>query len=147
VWMMLGASNQELVSNLDRYRMIGVGGDFFTVRAIKRAMDGALGPRGAWLLAPYTDKPDSSGLNTEDPADIRQAAELAIQHGFQLCVHAIGDRANRETLDIYEQVFREHPEKKDLRWRVEHAQHLSAADIPRFGKLGVVAAMQGIHCT
>ena len=112
-------------------------------------MDGALGSRGAWLLAPYADKPDSTGLNVEDPADIQRAAEMAIQHGYQLCVHAIGDRANREVLDIYERVFREHPgtDSKALRWRIEHAQHLNAADIPRFGKLGVIAAMQGIHCT
>jgi len=110
-------------------------------------MDGALGSRGAWLLEPYADKPESRGLNTEDPAEIRQAAELAIQHGYQLCIHAIGDRANRETLDIYEQAFRAHPDRRDLRWRIEHAQHLNAADIPRFGKLGVIAAMQGIHCT
>ena len=147
MWVMLRTSNQQLAPNLDRYRTIGAGGNYFTIRAIKRQMDGALGSRGAWLLEPYTDQPESRGLNTEDPADIRQTAELAIEHGYQLCVHAIGDRANREVLDIYERVFREHPEKKDLRWRVEHAQHLSAADIPRFGKLGVVAAMQGIHCT
>jgi predicted amidohydrolase YtcJ len=147
MWVMLRTSNQELAANLDRYRTIGAGANHLTVRAIKRQMDGALGSRGAWLLAPYTDKPDSTGLATEQPEDIRRTAELAIQHGYQLCVHAIGDRANRETLDIYEQVFREHPEKKDLRWRVEHAQHLSPADIPRFGKLGVIAAMQGIHCT
>jgi predicted amidohydrolase YtcJ len=147
MWVMLRASNQQLAPNLDRYRSIGAGGNYLTIRAIKRQMDGALGSRGAWLLAPYSDQPDSRGLNTEDPADIRQTAELAIEHGYQLCIHAIGDRANRETLDIYERVFREHPDKKDLRWRVEHAQHLSAADIPRFGKLGVVAAMQGIHCT
>lgn len=147
IWMMLRTSNQELAANLDRYRLDGVGGGFLTVRAIKRQMDGALGSRGAWLLEPYTDKPDSAGLNTEDPAEIRKTAELAIQHGFQLCVHAIGDRANRETLDIFEQVFRAHPDRKDLRWRIEHAQHLSATDIPRFGKLGVIAAMQGIHCT
>jgi predicted amidohydrolase YtcJ len=147
IWMMLRVSNNELAPKLDQYRTIGAGGDYFTVRAIKRAIDGALGPRGAWLLAPYADKPDSSGLNTDDPADIRRTAELAIQHGYQLCVHAIGDRANRETLDIYEQVFRANPDKKDLRWRVEHAQHLSVADIPRFGRLGVLAMMQGIHCT
>jgi predicted amidohydrolase YtcJ len=147
IWMMLRVPNDQLAANLDRYKIIGAGGDFFTVRAIKRAIDGALGPRGAWLLAPYTDKPDSSGLNTDDPADIRQTAELAIQHGFQLCVHAIGDRANRETLNIFEDTFKAHPGKKDLRWRIEHAQHLSAADIPRFGQLGVIAAMQGIHCT
>jgi predicted amidohydrolase YtcJ len=144
IWMMLRASNDQLAPRLDRYRMVG---DYFTVRAIKRAIDGALGPRGAWLLEPYTDKPDSSGLNTDDPADIRKTAELAIQHGYQLCVHAIGDRANRETLNIFEDTFKAHPDKKDLRWRVEHAQHLSAADIPRFGQLGVIASMQGIHCT
>jgi predicted amidohydrolase YtcJ len=147
IWMMLRAPNEQLAAKLDRYKIVGAGGDFFTVRAIKRAIDGALGPRGAWLLAPYTDKPDSSGLNTDDPADIRKTAELAIEHGFQLCVHAIGDRANRETLNIFEDAFKAHPDKKDLRWRIEHAQHLSAADIPRFGQLGVIAAMQGVHCT
>ncbi len=147
IWMMLRTSNEELAPQLDQYRMVGAGGNFLTVRAIKRQIDGALGSRGAWLLEPYTDKPDSSGLNTEDPADIRKTAELAIQHGFQLCVHAIGDRANREVLDIYEQTFRAHPDKKNLRWRVEHAQHLNASDIPRFGQMGVIAAMQGVHCT
>jgi predicted amidohydrolase YtcJ len=149
MWVMLRTSNQALEPNLDRYRTIGAGGNHLTVRAIKRQIDGALGSRGAWLLAPYADKPDSAGLNTEDPADIQRTGELAMQHGYQLCVHAIGDRANREVLDLYERVFRAHPDKdpKSLRWRIEHAQHLSAADIPRFGKLGVIAAMQGIHCT
>ena len=147
IWMMLRLPNEQLAPKLDQYRIIGAGDDFLTVRAIKRAIDGALGPRGAWLLEPYTDKPDSSGLNTDDPADIRKTAELAITHDFQLCVHAIGDRANRETLNIFEDTFKAHPDKKNLRWRVEHAQHLSAADIPRFGQLGVIAAMQGIHCT
>jgi len=147
LWVMLRASNAVLKDALDRYRTIGAGGNFLTVRAIKRYMDGALGSRGAWLLEPYTDKPDSTGLNVEDPADIRAAGELALAHGYQLCVHAIGDRANREVLNIYESLFREHPGSRDLRWRIEHAQHLSAADIPRFGQLGVIAAMQAIHCT
>ena len=147
IWMMLRMPNEQLAVNLDKYRTVGAGGNFLTVRAIKRQIDGALGSRGAWLLAPYDDKPDSAGLNTEDPADIRKTAELAIQHGYQLCVHAIGDRANREVLDIYEQTFRAHPDQKNLRWRIEHAQHISAADIPRFGKMGVIAAMQGVHCT
>jgi predicted amidohydrolase YtcJ len=147
IWMMLRVPNEQLAPKLDQYRILGAGDNYFTVRGIKRAIDGALGPRGAWLLAPYADKPDSSGLNTDDPADIRKTAELAIAHGYQLCVHAIGDRANRETLNIFEETFKAHPDKKDLRWRVEHAQHLSAADIPRFGQLGVIAAMQGIHCT
>jgi predicted amidohydrolase YtcJ len=147
LWVMLRGPNDLLAKNLDRYRTLDVGQNHFAIRAIKRYMDGALGSRGAWLLAPYTDKPDSTGLNVEDPADIRAAAELAIAHDYQLCVHAIGDRANREALNIYESVFREHPEKKDLRWRIEHAQHIDPADIPRFGQLGVIAAMQAIHCT
>ena len=147
LWVMLRAPNKTLASNLDRYRTIDAGQSHLTIRAIKRYMDGALGSRGAWLLAPYTDKPDSTGLNVEEPADIRAAAELAIAHDYQLCVHAIGDRANREVLNIYESVFREHPDKKNLRWRIEHAQHIDPADIPRFGQLGVIAAMQAIHCT
>jgi hypothetical protein len=148
IWMMLRTSNAELAPKLAAYKMDGYGDGFLSVRAIKRQIDGALGSRGAWLLAPYTDKPDSSGLNTDDPVDIRRTAELAIQHGYQLCVHAIGDRANRETLNIFEDTFKAHNVNgKDLRWRIEHAQHLNAADIPRFGQLGVIAAMQSIHCT
>jgi predicted amidohydrolase YtcJ len=147
IWMMLRGSNRELAPILDRYRTIGAGDGYFTIRAIKRYMDGALGSRGAWLLAPYSDQPTSTGFNVEDPADIQRAGELAIEHGYQLCVHAIGDRANRETLDLYERIFRKHPEKQDLRWRIEHAQHLNPQDIPRFAKLGVIAAMQGVHCT
>jgi predicted amidohydrolase YtcJ len=85
-------------------------------------------------------------LNTEPVADIEETARIAIENGFQLCVHAIGDRANRETLDLFERAFRAHPDKKDLRWRVEHAQHLSPSDVPRFARLGVIASMQGIHC-
>jgi len=147
LWVMLRTSNAILEPNLRKYYMTGVGDNHLTVRAIKRMMDGALGSRGAWMLEPYSDLPGSSGLNTEDPAEIRKTAELAIANGYQLCVHAIGDRANREVLNIFEAVFKEHPEKKDLRWRIEHAQHISAADIPRFAKLGVIASMQGIHCT
>jgi predicted amidohydrolase YtcJ len=147
LWVMLRGPNDLLAKNLDRYRTVDMGQNHLAIKAIKRYMDGALGSRGAWLLAPYADKPESTGLNVEDPADIRAAAELAIAHDYQLCVHAIGDRANRETLNIYESVFREHPEKKDLRWRIEHAQHIDPADIPRFGQLGVIAAMQANHCT
>jgi predicted amidohydrolase YtcJ len=151
LWVMLRAPGNELAANLSKYRMIGVGGDHLTVRAIKEYMDGALGSRGAWLLAPYLDLPEDapnrSGINTEKLADVRRSAELAVANGFQLCTHAIGDRANREVLDLYESVFREHPDKQDLRWRIEHAQHLDPADIPRFAKLGVIAAMQAIHCT
>jgi predicted amidohydrolase YtcJ len=153
LWVMLRQANAQIAPKLRDYYIEGAGDQHLTVRAIKRQIDGALGSRGALLLEPYSDlaedAPNRSGLHTEDPADIRRTAELAIANGFQLCVHAIGDRANREVLDLYEAVFKEHPEKhgKELRWRIEHAQHLSAADIPRFAALGVIAAMQGIHCT
>jgi predicted amidohydrolase YtcJ len=127
--------------------MIGYGDNHLTVRAIKRSIDGALGPHGAWLLAPYEDLPSSSGLNTSEVADIEETAKIALDHGFQLNVHAIGDRANREVLDIFQRTFEANPDRTDLRWRIEHAQHLGAQDIPRFGRLGVIASMQGIHAT
>jgi predicted amidohydrolase YtcJ len=99
------------------------------------------------LLEPYSDAPDSAGLNTTSAETIRETVKLAVQHGYQMCVHAIGDRANRETLDIFEETFKANPDKTDLRWRVEHAQHLHPSDIPRFGALGIIASMQGVHCT
>jgi predicted amidohydrolase YtcJ len=147
LWVMLREDNEALGRDIARYRIIDYGNKHLTVRAIKRYMDGALGSRGAWLLEPYTDMPSSTGLNTETIAYISETARLAIENGFQLCVHAIGDKGNREVLNICESVFKAHPDKKDLRWRIEHAQHLNAADIPRFGALGVIAAMQAIHCT
>jgi len=140
-------NNQALAANMSKYRTIDYADGFLTVRAIKRSIDGALGPRGAWLLEPYSDKPGDTGHNTTPVDEIRETAKLAMQHGYQLCVHAIGDRANRETLNIFEEAFKANPDKKDLRWRVEHAQHLHPADIPRFGQLGVIASMQGVHCT
>jgi len=147
LWVMIGESNEALAEHLPEYRIRGLGDHHLTVRAIKRFMDGALGTHGAWLLKPYDDLPESTGLNTTPVDSIRRTARLAVEHGFQLCVHAIGDRANRETLNVFEEVFREHPDKTDLRWRIEHAQHLSPDDIPRFSQLGVVASMQGCHCT
>jgi len=138
-------SNARMDSLLPRYRLLGYGNHFLTVRSIKRQIDGALGPRGAWLLEPYADLPGSRGLALENPADIEETARVAIKHGFQVNTHAIGDRANREVLDIYERTFKANPDKHDLRWRDEHSQHIDPADIPRFRTLGVIAAMQGIH--
>ena len=117
------------------------------MRAIKRSIDGALGSRGAWLLEPYSDSPESTGLNTTTPESISETAAWAIDNDFQLCVHAIGDRANRETLDLYQRTFEANPDKTGLRWRDEHTQHLHPDDIPRFAELGVIASMQGVHCT
>lgn len=146
LYVMIGEGNQRLKEVLPQYRILGAGQNHLTVRSIKRLMDGALGVHGAWLLEPYDDLPASVGLNTTPIEEMRETARLAIENDFQLSTHAIGDRANRETLSIYEEAFRAHPEKKDLRWRIEHAQHLHPDDIPRFGSLGVIAAMQGIHC-
>jgi hypothetical protein len=147
LYVMINESSARLAGNLAKYRLIDVGHDHLTVRAIKRLMDGALGSRGAWLLEPYADQPGTTGLNTVSPEEMKATAELAIENDFQLCTHAIGDRANREVLNVYEETFKAHPDKNDLRWRIEHAQHINAADIPRFGALGVIASMQGIHCT
>jgi predicted amidohydrolase YtcJ len=147
LWAMIREENRNLQQNLTAYQLVGYGNQHLTIRAIKVTLDGALGSRGAWLLEPYLDFPAGTGLNTHTLESLTETARLAIENDFQLCVHAIGDRANREALNIYEASFRAHPDKKDLRWRIEHAQHLSLADIPRFGFLGVVAAMQGIHCT
>ena len=147
VWMMLRESNAALTERGAEYRMVGYGDNRLTVRAIKRSIDGALGSRGAWLLEPYTDSPDSAGLNTTSPESIAETANWAIANDFQLCVHAIGDRGNRETLDIFQETFAANPDKTDVRWRDEHTQHLHPDDISRFGELGVIASMQGVHCT
>lgn len=144
--MVRGESNDDLAANLSAYRMEAEDNDFLTVRSIKRQVDGALGAHGAWLLAPYTDLPETDGLVLESVEEIEETARLAIEHGYQLNTHAIGDRANREILDLYERAFRQAGvDGKVLRWRIEHAQHIDPVDVPRFGKLGVIAAFQGIH--
>ena len=147
LYVMLSESAARLAADGEKYRMIDAGNKHLTVRTIKRLMDGALGSRGAWLLEPYADMPTSTGLNTVAPEEMKATVQFAIEHGFQVETHAIGDRANRETLNVYEETFRAHPDKKDMRWRITHAQHINSADIPRFGALGVIATMQGIHCT
>ena len=140
-------SNETMAARLSEYRIIPEGNDFLAVRSIKRQIDGALGPHGALLLEPYLDLPDSTGLMLEPIDDIKATCEIAIEQGFQVNTHAIGDRANRESLDIYEEIFAAHTDKTDLRWRIEHSQHLEPSDLPRFAELGVIAAMQGVHCT
>jgi hypothetical protein len=149
LWVMVRTNDHAaLAAGLDRARVVGYGGNRLTVRAIKLQIDGALGSRGAWLLAPYSDKPDSAGLNTAPIEQVKETAQLAIDHRYQLAIHAIGDRANREVLDVYENAFKANGlNGKDVRWRIEHAQHLTAADIPRFGRLGVIASMQTVHAT
>jgi len=147
LWVMINAPNESLEKHLSEYRIDGAGGGRLTVRAVKRFMDGALGSRTAWLLAPYRDAPDQTGLTVTPPGVIAETARIVREQGFQLCVHAIGDRANRETLDIFEAAFAGQGLPSSLRWRIEHAQHLDPDDIPRFAKLGVIASMQPVHAT
>lgn len=147
LWVMLREDNSRLRERLAECRMIDYGGHRLTVRAIKQMVDGALGAHGAWLLEPYNDLPESRGLNVTPIDVIQETALLAVKHDYQLCVHAIGDRANRAILDIFQTTFRSFPHRRDLRWRIEHAQHLHPADIPRFAELGVIASMQANHCT
>jgi predicted amidohydrolase YtcJ len=145
--MVSGESNDALARRLPDYRMIGVGDHHLTVRSIKRQVDGALGSHGAWLLEPYDDHPATAGLVLETLEMVARTAEIAVEHGFQLNTHAIGDRANREVLDLYQRIFEANPDQRDLRWRIEHAQHVQPEDIPRFAELGVIASMQGVHGT
>lgn len=117
-----------------------------TIRSIKLNCDGALGSRGAWLLEPYSDRSGFYGMATLPMDTVLAIARAGLTHGFQVCSHAIGDRANREVLDRYEIAFKENPTKsEDHRFRIEHAQHLHPQDIPRFAALDVIPAMQAIH--
>ncbi len=146
LYTMIRADTASLRENLASARVVGHGDDRLTVRSIKVSIDGALGSHGAWLLEPYNDLPSSAGLNTTSIEVTRRTAELAMEHGYQYNVHAIGDRGNREVLDIFEDAYEEAGDG-DYRWRIEHAQHLHPDDIPRFGELGVIASMQGVHAT
>ena len=118
-----------------------------TIRSFKLFADGALGSRGAALLAPYSDAPDTSGVITTPEAEVYQLAHNALQKGFQLSTHAIGDRTNRMVLDAYARALQASPETRDPRLRIEHAQVLAPDDIPRFAALGVIASMQPTHAT
>jgi predicted amidohydrolase YtcJ len=121
----------------------------FTQRTIKVIFDGALGSRGAALLKPYNDAPDTSGYLTEKPEELRPMFEEALRRGLQVETHAIGDRTNRTILDLYEAAFKAVPADqrkiREPRWRVEHAQIVDPADLPRFAKLGVIPSMQPSH--
>jgi len=146
--MVRRVSNEVMDEVLPQYKMLPEGNDFLTVRSIKRQIDGALGAHGAWLLEPYEDLSDTAGLVLETVEDIERTAEIAVKHGFQVNTHAIGDRGVREVLDLYERTWETTGvEGTDLRWRIEHSQHIDPADVPRFGALGVVAAVQAIHGT
>jgi predicted amidohydrolase YtcJ len=149
VYVALDGGNRETV---EQYLKSGPEIDLFdgrlTVRAIKLYADGALGSRGAALLMPYSDDRGNRGLTLISSEDLRDAAEKALAHGFQLCVHAIGDRANTMVVDAFDSVYKTKNLKDlDMRFRVEHAQVLRLADIARFHQLGLIPSMQPVHCT
>ncbi|HUG99099.1 MAG TPA: amidohydrolase [Gammaproteobacteria bacterium] len=134
---------------LDNGPIIGEFDGRLTIRAIKINMDGALGSRGAALLEPYHDDPGNTGLLVHTREELRPVLERALRSGIQVWTHAIGDRANRLVLDLYEEAFAKVPVADRVvpepRWRIEHAQHLAAEDLPRFAQLGVIASMQPSH--
>jgi hypothetical protein len=133
--------------SLAALRTVGAADHHFTVRTIGEVtVDGALGSRTAWMLDPYNDASGETGTNVTTMARVREIAKIAMEEDYQLAVHAIGDRANRESLDLFAELFEDRGvDGESLRWRIEHAQHLHPDDIPRFADLGVIASMQAMH--
>jgi predicted amidohydrolase YtcJ len=147
LYVMLHGSLPELMPFFTRGPVNDVANHRLAIRAVKIYADGALGSRGAALLEPYSDEPATTGLLVTPPEEVYAQTLAAAKAGFQVGIHAIGDRANREAMDVFERVEREVPAARALRMRVEHAQILDAAEIPRFAKLGVIASMQPTHAT
>ena len=145
-WLMVRDNNASLRSHANVFPIVNEGNGFLTVNAVKVSLDGALGSYGAWLLEPYTDRAGWVGNNTFNIDSLKAIADFCWKNSVQLCVHAIGDRANREIIDIYAAQIA-NDKNKDHRWRVEHAQHVNPTEIPRFKEWNVIASMQGIHCT
>jgi len=146
IYAMLTGWDEEL---LNEWYLKGPNVDpdhLFTIRSVKLNCDGALGSRGAWLLESYSDRPDHFGHETLPMEFVKKTASNGLKNGFQVCAHAIGDRANREILDRYEAALKEDSKLgTDHRFRIEHAQHLHPDDIPRFAELNVIPAMQAVH--
>ena len=127
--------------------LLGYGHDFLSVRSVKLYADGALGSRGAAMLMPYSDDAKNSGLLFSKPDEMTAMISKAFAHGYQVCVHAIGDKGNREVLDSFAAAYTNYPAAKALRNRIEHAQVVSLDDIPRFVDLDLIASMQPTHAT
>ena len=146
LYIMVGDDSAALAHYMSIGPRSGLYDNHIWVRSIKLYADGALGSRGAALLEPYSDDPNNRGLLVSAPAHIANVAERALQSGFQVATHAIGDRGNRVVLDAYEAALKAYP-TADHRFRVEHAQILNHDDIPRFAELGVIPSMQAVHQT
>jgi len=146
VYVMLRGPGEFLAKGATLKPEVGLGDGMLTIRAIKVVADGALGSRGALLLAPYSDEPGKKGLLTVDEAEFRRLLPRAIAQGFQVNTHAIGDGANRFVLDAYERAFGGYDGSR-YRFRIEHAQVVGPGDVSRFKSLGVIPSMQPTHCT
>jgi predicted amidohydrolase YtcJ len=142
-----GAGADGLLADPSIVPEVGLGDGRLTIRAIKVMGDGALGSRGAYLLAPYSDEPGTRGLLRVDPSSFRALLRVAVARGFQVNTHAIGDGANRLVLDEYERAFKAAGGGADRRFRIEHAQVIAPEDVPRFKALGVIPSVQPTHCT
>jgi predicted amidohydrolase YtcJ len=147
IYAMLDATDKDLIEPFLQHGPAIDPDGWLTVRCIKIFADGALGSRGAALFEPYSDAPETRGDLTTSQEEIHRLTARALKAGMQVAVHAIGDRANRITLDAYEAALRETPEAKDPRLRIEHAQVVALQDIPRFKALGILSSMQPPHCT
>ncbi|MFQ6081969.1 MAG: amidohydrolase [Candidatus Aminicenantia bacterium] len=147
LYVMVSGPGEAAEKYLARGPEIGYGNNRLTIRSIKMLADGALGSRGAVLFKPYSDDPTNTGLITFDVEKAYQTMVNALKAGFQMCVHAIGDKGNRLVLDLFEKAFRAVPQVKDHRFRIEHAQVLAPSDIPRFAKLEIIPSMQPTHAT
>ncbi len=145
-WVMIRTGPANMEKNLSTFPVLNEGNGHLTCNAIKVSLDGALGSYGAWLLEPYSDRSGFYGQNTFNIDSLKAIAQLCWDKNIQLCVHCIGDRANREIVDIYEEQIRKNP-SQDHRWRVEHAQHLHPSEVARFAQNKIIASMQGVHCT
>jgi len=128
----------------DTVRSRGHGDDWVRIGGLKGFVDGSIGSHTAAMLEPFTDAPNDRGLMVNTEADLYRWTSAADKAGLQVMVHAIGDRAIRVQLDIFERVAKEDG-PRDRRFRIEHAQHIAPADIARFGALGVIASMQPYH--
>ena len=145
-YVMMAADSGLLAESFARGPQIGMYDGRLWLRSIKIQVDGALGSRGAAMIEPYSDDPGNRGLILTPPDRIRAIATEALRRGFQVNVHAIGDRGNRLVLDAFEQALTAVP-TSDHRFRIEHAQIVSPADLPRFAKLDVIPSMQSVHQT
>lgn len=148
IYAAIGGDGETWKHYLQTGKEIGYGEGYLTVRAVKLYVDGALGSRGAALIDDYSDDHGNRGLTRTSEAEMEKVCREAAENGFQVCTHAIGDRGNNITLNVYEKVLSTIPkDQASPRWRIEHAQILQQSDIPRFAKLGVIPSMQPTHAT